>query len=73
MTGISSGKRASIPAQARTIAVDTGWQGPQAVRTLLYQIALRATHLRRCDWLVMAAQVSDLTHVYDVIIRHNVG
>jgi hypothetical protein len=34
----------------------------------LYQIALPATHLRRCGGLVTAVQAFDLTHVFDVII-----
>jgi uncharacterized membrane protein len=34
----------------------------------LYQIALPATHPRRCGGFVTTIQVFDLTHVYDVII-----
>jgi hypothetical protein len=36
---------------------------------VLYQIALPATYLRRRGGLVTAVQVSDLTHIFDVIIR----
>jgi len=39
-----------------------------AVTLGLYQIALPATHPRRCGGFVTTIQVFDLTHVYDVII-----
>ena len=42
-------------------------------RAALYQIAVTATRPRRCEWLIIAIQVFDLTHVSDAIIPHNVG
>jgi hypothetical protein len=38
------------------------------LRLRLYQIALPATHLRRCGRFVTPVQVFDLTHVYDATI-----
>jgi hypothetical protein len=61
-----------IAGALRWICVPTRYSmellGTLAIMELLYQIALPATHLRRCGGLVTAVQAFDLTHVFDVII-----
>ena len=44
------------------------WLSLLRQREILYQIALPATHLRRCGRFVTPVQVFDLTHVYDATI-----